>query len=79
MARPANYDFYFMIPGARLIPPLSGTDGPSRSSTNYIPWVIAHDHEATIIERQDSQTPFLEGTHLGIKRVEARTGFDQSD
>ena len=33
----------------------------------------------TIIERQDSQTPFLEGTHLGIKRVEARTGFDQSD
>lgn len=45
MARPANYDFYFMIPGARLIPPLSGTDGPSRSSTNYIPWVIAHDHE----------------------------------
>ena len=35
--------------------------------------------EPTIIERQDSQTPFLEGTHLGIKRVEARTGFDQSD
>ena len=34
---------------------------------------------STIIERQDSQTPFLEGTHLGIKRVEARTGFDQSD
>ena len=33
----------------------------------------------TLIERQDSQTPFLEGTHLGIKRVEARTGFDQSD
>ena len=37
------------------------------------------DVTPTIIERQDSQTPFLEGTHLGIKRVEARTGFDQSD
>ena len=39
MARPANYDFFFMIPGARLIPPLSGTDGPTCSSTSYIPWV----------------------------------------
>ena len=42
MARPANYDFFFMIPGARLIPPLSGTDGPTCSSTSYIPWVTVY-------------------------------------
>ena len=58
---------------------LRATIGRSGCFRAAISMTCKRDEEPTIIERQDSQTPFLEGTHLGIKRVEARTGFDQSD